>query len=254
MARIGEYMHTEPLRRPPRRVVAQWLRDTRVMFVLLFGSYEPSLGEPERGFPPTRDMSDSDRAQLLGWATKFYDQSWTSMGAAQDKAQKLLGTIGVTVPLLIALGVFARQSIAGGVGTLALTALVLALVSVALLLLSLFACLRCLAVTEFWAPYLEMVLDPQTERFRTNSSVWEARQLLECAEYNTRRGAWLTGFLRAGQRLFGLAIIFALLAGTFALGAGDVQTPKSQTAFQVPAGVADAPHSRFHRGHHGRRP
>jgi hypothetical protein len=220
MAILSDFMHKAPARRSWREAAREWMRDTRHLLSMLTRPFERSLGEPKRELPQVREMAKCDRTELLRWATRFYDQSWDSVRGTQDKAQKLLGTIGVTVPLLIGLGVYARQSMAGEAGVASITSTVFAVVSVVLLLLAVLACLRCLAVTEFYTPYLLMVLDPEREEFRLNSAAWEARELLACAEYNTRRADWLTDFLRIGQRLFGVAIVFALLAGTFALVGG----------------------------------
>lgn len=223
MPNLNDYLHGNPKPRPRWDGIRIWMREILGFVVLLSKSYSPNLASPAESLPRNISLEACDGEALLRISKALFDDSVHSIETVQAKANSLLGFSGIAVPLFVALAVYARQSLgttlSGGTGAVIL---VLSGASVLVLLLSIAAALRCIAVGQYDQPFINMVFDSSGANYHTPTPQIESVTLLECCMHNAPRAAWLATLLRAAQRFFALALVFALLSGMLALFFGTV--------------------------------
>jgi hypothetical protein len=208
-----DYLYDKPKEIPfSKAFLVRWCKKACHLISYLFKSFEwAELEEPKRELPEPDQGANGALLERLG--LKMYDEADSRIVAVQDKSQKILGFIGILIPIYTAFLVYASKN-AGSLNRIIRVSLIVVVsVSIIATALSVFAALRSLSVRHYKTPFILMAFDPKKSEYLDISEARMGIEFMRYANHNQVQADHLTEFLRASQMFLGLAITMLVLAG-----------------------------------------
>jgi hypothetical protein len=208
-----DYLYQVPERISFREAAGRWFKKAWYLICHLFHFYKwAELRPPRIDLPAAESTGVLDEALFEQLGLKMYEEANSRIKAVQEKAQKLLGLVGIFTPIYSAFFVYAFNKVSPLSLPVRISLIIIVSISIIVLILSVFAALRSLSVTHFMTPFLLMVLDPKEGKYKELSKTHIGREFMQYANHNQVQANHQTEFLRASQMLFGSAIATLVLA------------------------------------------
>lgn len=231
---------------PPPQVEWRWssLRKhfrqmmIRIWFILwqILVPFNPQPEEIEPLPEPTVDVTESHVKQCQ-W---IFDQAAARRLELEQKAQSTFGLMLFLVPVLASLFVFiSSRATSSGTATRTL-AIVLLVVSGAILLLGFISAARAVAVKTIETLFLGSVVDGHGQ-FREYNKAFHARGLLYCAAMNQAMNDHIAQFVKGAHILTAAAVIVLVLAALpTGIALSNLPSSPTQTKIVGPVEVSSA--------------
>ncbi len=215
-ASLTDYLYKKPEEIGICKAFPHWFKKAWGLSCHLFCGYAwGDLPSPNIELPEPEPSSNLDEALFERLGQKMFDEGASRINTIRDKAQKLLGLVGIFIPIYSATLVYASGKASTLSFPIRVSLSVIVACSILALLLSVFAALRTLAVTSFRTPFILMIFNPEKAEYVGVSSIHIGKEFMQYANYNQVRADHLADFLRASQMFFGLAVAVLSLAGSF---------------------------------------